>query len=229
MAAPTKEEMFGSGQQLTLTKIRRPQSIYQFGAGRNHWYWLRSVVASPASLREAADRRSSSSGQQPDQKRKKGVRSGDASLESERRPASICGRMLSEKAGPPRTRPRGPSRVQTQCTTSLALVVFLVVLLQPLHSTKQRCGGSPPSPCQEESQKVLQRPGTKLVVLCVRTLYTTIHYRHRPIDAQTYCPNAGWPLVLGLGHVTFAYWCSGCYKKDEKFLHILLNGNSDLF
>ena len=52
---------------------------------------------------------------------------------------------------------------------------------------------------------------------------------HRPIDAQTYCPNAGWPLALGLDHVTFAYWCSGCYKKDEKFLHILLNENSELF
>ena len=225
MAAPTKEEMFGSGQLTLLTKIRsrRPWSTIPV------WCWSQPLVlvtqCSGLTSQPLRGRRPSKQ-QQPDQKRKKGVRSGDASLESGR-PASICGRMLSEQAGPPRTRPRGPSRVQPWCTS---LALSSSVLLQPLHSTKQRCGdGVAPSPCQEESQKVLQRPGTKLVVLCVRTLYTTIHYRHRPIDAQTYCPNAGWPLALGLDHVTFAYWCSGCYKKDEKFLHILLNENSELF
>ena len=63
MAAPTKEEMFGSGQLTHSPKEEEEEGhgVYQFGAGRNHWYWLRSVVASPASLREAADRRSSSS------------------------------------------------------------------------------------------------------------------------------------------------------------------------
>ena len=157
--------------------------------------------------------------QQPDQKRKKGVRSGDASLESGR-PASICGRMLSEKAGPPRTRPRGPSRVQPRCTS----LVLASVLLQPLHSTKQRCGGAPFSLSRgklESSPKARDQTST----VCGHYIPST----HRPIDAQTYCPNAGWPLALGLGHVAFAYWCSGCYKKDEKFLHILLNGNSDFF
>ena len=64
MAAPTKEEMFGSGQLTHSPKEEEEEEghgVYQFGAGRNHWYWLRSVVASLASHCEAADRRSSSS------------------------------------------------------------------------------------------------------------------------------------------------------------------------
>ena len=61
MAAPTKEEMFGSGQLTHSPKEEEGHGVYQFGAGRNHWYWLRSVVASLASHCEAADRRSSSS------------------------------------------------------------------------------------------------------------------------------------------------------------------------
>ena len=62
---------------------------------------------------------------------------------------------------------------------------------------------------------------------CVRTLYTTIH---TPTDR---CPNLLPKRWLAIGSWTWSrdlcllvFWL---LQEDEKFLHILLNGNSDLF